>query len=350
MKKEITTLLIIILICISFGGPVTGQSNNAPDSVVLLDQERTEVGTVSVGGERYTIYRYENTFPYATGIEIFQGNERVTSQQTAEEVLQAHGWKDAVRGLDTSDINDLRSIGGSAQEIESTVSGPLSTVNTVLGEIENLEQTTVPGSGFLGEEQSAWDAATSVSPTLQGFDSTLRTLQSELEEWEQNANRVNENVPQLVGRIEGIRGGEDPDYSSVRDDFSETMEALDSLESQTSSLENRVSTVGSASSTIASEVSDVPVVGEETSSTFDSLASDLNSMERGLDQLSSSLNDQESNLQRVSDNAESTQQSLLSSWETRQSSSNKVLITLMGALLVILVLVGLVVRSYRKSK
>lgn len=319
-SDNIVPILVAGLIVIStIPIPVAGQ--DVPESRVLLDTDREQIDSVSLDGETYQVYRYENLLPYASGIEVYSNGERITSESDANRVLRVIAWERATEQLGPEEIDTLRSIHQSAQEIQQLVSGPISALNTILGFIDWMKETSV--AGF-----NVWEEAKNVVPALEGFDTAARDLRAELEEWRNAAQAVNENLPPVINALERIKRGEEVDYSKLSQQFADSMSAMERLQSKSDELERRLSDMSQRSDEIATATASIPVVGGDISDAFTRLSNEISSAASRVDQYSSELSEQESNLRDVKQTAESERNTMMRQWQSRQNAQLKVYGTL----------------------
>lgn len=327
---------------------VVGQTDTSPPEGVPLDEEITHLKTVSVDGTTYEIYQYENALPYASGLEVYANGGHVTELEratpalrviAAERALEGAGvenaddlvteqletgddptaafqrvsWRRAAEELDGSDIETLRSIRSTAARIEEDLAPVESALDRFVNFIDRMKEQEVAGT-------SIWDAATQASPTLQGFDVTVRGLQDELKDWTEAARTVDESVPEVTRSLERMEAGEDIDYARLSRNFEATMAGLTQLRKESDELESRFAGAASTSATIASEVEGAPVVGEDISDGFSGLSDVL---DRGADRVggfSDAIAEQEAALSSVKDTAEEAQSELQSQYESELSS------------------------------
>lgn len=342
----IGVVLVLMLSVIPL--PVVGQTGTSPPEGVPLDEEITHLKTVSVDGTTYEIYQYENTLPYASGLEVYANGEQVTELEratpalrviAAERALEGAGvenaddlvteklengddpvaafqrvsWRRAAEELDGSDIETLRSIRSAAARIEEDLAPVESALDRFVNFIDRMKEQEVAGT-------SVWDAATQASPTLQGFDATVRGLQDELKDWTEAARTVDENVPEVTRSLERMEAGENIDYARLSRNFEATMAGLTQLREESDELESRFAGAASTSATIASEVEGAPVIGEDISDGFSGLSDVL---DRGADRVGSfsdAIAEQEAALSSVKDTAEGAQSELESQYESELSS------------------------------
>lgn len=346
---EFGALALVLVVMLSvIPLPVLGQTDGAPPEGAPLDEDATHLRTVAVNGTTYEVYAYENTLPYASGVEVYADGERVTDLEQAAPALrviaaeralrnagvedtgelisdtvansgstaaafQRVSWRRAAEELDASDIDTLRSIRSAAAQIEQDLAPVESALERVVNLIDRMKEQEVAGT-------SLWDAATQASPALQGFDATVRGLRDELTDWTEAARTIDASVPEVIDSLERTEAGEDVDYARLSRNFEAAMTGLTQLREESDELESRLSSVASTSSTIASEVQGAPVIGGDISDGFARLSETLNRGANRVGSFSDAIAEQEAALSSVKNTAEKTQSQLQSAYESELSS------------------------------
>lgn len=117
--RTVLGVLLVTAIVITGAVPLPIAAQGADENRVLLDSGREKIADVSVNGQAYTIYEYENVLPYASGIEVYTNGQRVDVKAEARHVAQVIAWRRAAKGLDSTDIETLKQIDENAQRIIS---------------------------------------------------------------------------------------------------------------------------------------------------------------------------------------------------------------------------------------
>lgn len=148
-------------------------------------------------------------------------------------------WAEATREvLDQSDVEALR---GTLSEVEST----LTRLDSLIG---RMKSTTVPLTGV-----SVWEAATSLSPSLQGFDAALDRTLDEVRTWLSLLADVTGSLGDVRETIEAVRGGQIEQAVRLAEQTERGLSAVGDLESRSSSLRETLS----ESARVTGQVADV---------------------------------------------------------------------------------------------
>jgi hypothetical protein len=320
--------LLVVAIVITGTVPLPIAAQGADENSVLLDSSREKIADVSVDGQAYTIYEYENVLPYASGIEVYTNGQRVTDEAEARHVARAIAWQRAAGGLDSTDIETLRQIDESAQQINQIVTPLLDVLNQALAVIDELKQRQIAG-------QSAWDLVTDASPALAEFETAARELRSELQEWKTAADAVNENVPRAIDDAERIKRGENVDYSKVSQHFTASVKGTDQLQSQSAEVRDGLASTAETASRASSEVRSVPIIGGDLSQFYAQAGTQLNDASGNVGEFSDALGRQKSQLADIKATADSEEKQMMSTWNARQTAEIRVYGTLGGAVVLV---------------
>jgi DNA repair exonuclease SbcCD ATPase subunit len=319
---------------------------------------------MEIDGQSYTVYRVDNTIPYASGIEIYQNGREVTerreiapvisrlaakrtlndvdtsvspstvtSRSAAEQQFTVVGWEVAANELNSGDIQQLRQISATAEQIDRIVSPPLSAINSVLNLFQQMRNT-----GAFGV--TVWDLATSAYPQLPQYEEALSAVRTELSEWNSAAEQVSQNVNPAIKSLEKARQGQKIDYGKVSTQMRSAAEALERLQSKSNEVESSLSTASEESGDVAEALSDSRVPSGFVRP-ISQLSDRLRSAASEVDSFSETLGESESRLASVRSTAQSKQQQLMqqwqsdratlrSQWKARQSAQPRVYGTLGG--------------------
>ena len=69
-RRTLTTLLVIGMV---LAGSVPIPVAAGTPQPVLLNEESEKLGTVTLEGTTYTVYRYDNLLQYASGVSVYAG-------------------------------------------------------------------------------------------------------------------------------------------------------------------------------------------------------------------------------------------------------------------------------------
>jgi hypothetical protein len=341
VERTVAILLALVILVGITPIPVAAQTDG-PNSV-LLDSNSEVVATMDVEGSSYTVYQVNNTLPYAGGIEIYADGQRVTdpgeiepvisrvaaqrtlggvdtsvdpstisSEAAAQEQFRRVAWQVAARDLSSSEIQQLREISATAERIDELVSRPLTAIDTVLTVFQTMKDT-----GLLGV--SVWDVATSAHPSLTQLDTVLSALQTELQDWNDGAEQVSNNVRPAVQSLERAQQGEDVDYEEVSTQLQTAATGLEELNAESEEVESRLSTAGGMAGEAADVLSSSDVPGRFVQPIAD-LSGQLETSADEINAFRETLDESRSQLQSVDSTAESEQQAFVEEWKSERSS------------------------------
>ena len=328
---------------------------NADNFNVFLDTNIEVIDTVIYAGNAYHVVEYDNILPFACGIEIFSADGTpVTDSDTAKSVLTSVAWKEAANQLTPSDIDTLSDILEISQEIHSAVSPVTSATSFVIDKVDWLKNEACISITFIGKK-CAWDAVKVSYPGISMLESELRSLNSELNEWEDASERVSDTLPDVISGFEDLKAGKEMS-PGLQADIQESMSAFGTLKTNTddmsSKLSDVISTLSDAERSIRSAAG-TPVVGDFVSDFADfvgDLNDDVKSLKRDAQSFSSSLSLQSSKLSSVMSAADKKTNELHASWSSRQNVSILVYGTIGGIIAIILAIIGVLLLLYRRRR
>ena len=366
MGKSKNLLLVTALLVILLGNmlvvPVGAQTSDPASN--LLDGESEQVGQIDMQGSTYTVYEVDNLIPYASGVEVYADGQRVTDKAKVKPVLSQLGAKRTLSSIDTTvkateisstseaqtrftiaawqvsaneitedDIQKLRQISKTSDQIDEIVSPTLSAINTVLNVFQQMRNT-----GILGV--TVWDVATEAYPQMETFENSLEQTRTELSEWNQAAEKVTSNIKPTITALEKARQGQNIDYSKVANQLQAAESALDQLQSKSDEVESSLSSTSDTAATVASTLQGTQVPNNfispisELSQRLDSAATEVNkfsqTIEESRSELSSTRQKAQNKQQQFMDQWKSDRSQLISEWEARKSVQMRVYGTLGG--------------------
>lgn len=312
-------------------GTATVVEATPDDHTVPLDRGFENVGSVTVDGETYEVYRYGNVLPYASGHEFFADGERVGDAEEARRVARAYGWKVAmVEEMDDTDVENLRDVGRTANRAGAVISTPLSAVETALVAVDEAKRREVA-------TLSVWDIAVSAVPQLDGIESALRTVRDELRRWDERVGDVGEDVTRIAEEAESVRADGEAEYDELPSLFEDASEGLEDAEEISGAVSNDLSEAADLTGRIADELEDVRRVGDDLASPFRRLSDSLEETTERVGAFTESAGEARDAVEATHERSSAEETRLTTGWNRRQSAALRVYGT---GLAVVLVLVG----------
>jgi hypothetical protein len=230
-------------------------------------------------------------------VQALQGTDlapgTVESRVDGERTFAAVGWYRGASDLDSAEIQRIDALLARASETRGTLSEAESTLTRLDSLIQRMKSTTVPLTGV-----SVWEATTSLSPSLQGFDAALSRSLDEVRTWLSLLADVTGSLGDVRETIEAVRGGRIGQAVRLAEQTERGLSAVGNLESRSSSLRETLS----GYARITGQVADVSgqlgrMAGEvgqafgEASRQLERAASDLQQFNEGLRSVRSVLSD-----------------------------------------------------------
>ncbi len=248
---RLTTLLITSLLVVSIiPAPAGAQSSTQS---LLLNEDSTQLETVTLQDEQYEIFHYENTLSYASGIAIYHDGDTVTSPERANTILTALAQQQAVQHLDADTLEILRKIREEATIIASASEAAYRSLNETTAYNARLKTVDVDGT-------TAWNASTTAAPRLASLNATATELKPPLRATERYARDVVANTSDLILLLEQRQNETAVDPQRLYDQYQTTLKALEKLSGQSYEIDN-LAALGNSSTRIAANVSTVPERG-----------------------------------------------------------------------------------------
>jgi len=221
-------------------GAQSADTGPAPDRRVLFDVDRDRLGTVSLDGQQYHIYAFENRIEAASGIELWTDTSEVTDSETVDQVLEAYVWTQTVDALLSREDRIDETFGAVLDDvrgIEEQTGEVLPVLDSVLDQVGELEAITID-AGF--ETYSAWDILTTVYPTVGAVASGARSLRDRLESWNEAARSVQSALPPLMDFLDTTEQSAAIDHEQARGLIRAARSALSDLSTSTRRLQSDV--------------------------------------------------------------------------------------------------------------
>lgn len=312
MERKLFTGLVIMMLLVG-AVPTTVLAQGAPQPV-LLDQETTKIGTVSVDNQSYSVYRHENVFPYVSGIEIYTDGSRVTSEATAEEVLTALAQRRAVEELGSDDLSALRTTSQNVSRTAPAVSETATALNETTGYVVDLKTTSEGGT-------TVYNASVDAAPQLPEFNETARELRPELRSFENDSNAYTSNASALITLLEQRENGTDVDPQRLYDRYAATLEAKEGISNHLGfdGINDQLPVVANLSEAIARNVSTAPE-GNETAQQFQVVHNESTVAANR----TAALDLSEFEFDQAQERAESLEEDWMEQWESRRNPAREV--------------------------
>jgi chromosome segregation ATPase len=156
-----------------------------------------------------------------------------------------------------------------AERFERAVEPTSKALEAALSLIDRSKETSVPLKG------SVWELATSRVVGLEKFESSVRDLKRELDEWHEESESLERSLGELESAVEESEGEGEADYDRVVEEFTEAMRSMEALEEKTRRLETNLREASEKSANIAERAGGVPVLGGEIKKRFEVLSARL---------------------------------------------------------------------------
>lgn len=328
-RKLVTSLVVIMLLVGATPMAALAQGASSPQPV-LLDQDTTHIADVTVDGQQYSVYRHENVFSWASGIDIYTNSERVTSESTAESVITALAQRRAVQDLGAEDISQLRTTSQNASAAATNVSSTATAIDETLVYIERMKTVSENGT-------TVYNASVEEAPQISEFNETARELHPELRSFDNDSTAYRSNATALINLLEQRENGTNVDPQQLYTQYAVTLDAKSDLSDHLgySSVNEPLSVIAGTSEAIAMNVSSVPERGNETAQHFrrvhnESAVAANQTAALGIDDFE---------FDDVQDRAESLEEDWMEEWNSRQSPASTVYQSI-AAIVVIIAVVG----------
>jgi len=157
-----------------------------------------------------------------------------------------------------------------AERFERAVKPTSKALEAVLSLVDRSKETSVPLKG------SVWELATSRVVGLEKFESSARDLKRELDEWQEESERLERSLRELESALEEADEGEgEADYDRIVDEFTEAMRSMEALDEKSRRLETNLREASDRSANIAGRAGGVPVLGSDIEEKFEVLSARL---------------------------------------------------------------------------
>lgn len=338
-SQRIATVLVVGMVLLSVV-PVTAVAQAAP-SPLLLNQDRTSVGTVSLDGERYQVYRFESSLAYASGISVYHDGAQIRSESRVRRVLSAMAQRRAVAALGQTELDTLRTVRAQARILANETGSAASFLNETVAANDDLRDVTVDG-------ETAWNASVAAAPSFRDFHDRADDLQPALLTTEENARSVVATTTDLIRVLEARQNGTDVSTKRVWDRYDAAMDAIDRLSGQSYKIDG-LTQLADLSRQVATDVETVPETGPDTADRFRRVGNETETAANRTTAAFETLDRAvglDSTLSAVKDTARATQERWMASWRDRRYAPRDVYGTIVGVPVAIIAALGYV--QYRR--
>lgn len=329
--RSIPVLIVVVSLVIAALAPAVA-AQSIPRTV-FLDEDTRRIGTIAVDGQTYQVYHHDNLVPWASGVEIYTEGHRVTSESTAQMVLEALAQRRAVSDLGKRDADLLQASAANVTETATNVSESTAAINGTLAYLMDTKDLSAEGSTVFNESLEA-------APTIDEFNQTAREVGPKLRSFDNDSEAYTSNATRLATLIERRENGDSVDPQRLYDRYSTTLEEMQRLSEHTdfSGVTEPLRTVAAQSESISENVSTVPKRGDELVQRFER-THNTSSVARNGTQV---LELPGFALEEPQDTAQSLQSTWVDEWEERRNAAMTVYKTIIGGAVAILIVGGYV--------
>ena len=316
MWIKVTIALVLALLFMPITACAQSASDIANEHKIPLDTDVEVIDTVSYAGATYHVVKYDNTLPYARGIEIISADSSLISDsEIAKAVLTQIAWKDAAAQLNASDIDTLKEILATAKKINNTVPSVRSAINITRDNISELRRT-----------KYTRDLIVNAYPEILTLWSDLGSLNSDLNEWRNSSTEMIAVLPEVINGLEDLRAGKEMDLR-LANNTQETTSSFEMLKTKTDNisknLSDTINRLSDAESSMESAATGTRRFRESISTLADCIG-DLNNKTKSLREdaqlFSSSLSEGSLKLPEVISEANEKANELYGLWNSRRGA------------------------------
>lgn len=251
---------------------------------------------------RYTHDQSGRETLQAAGVNVAD----VQSKSDAREAFTVVGWHRSVGAVEDGQLESL----GALLQQASEVRGRLSDVESILARFEGLVREMKDTDILPG--RSVWDAATTLSPSLEGFDVAVTEGLDRVRTWLQLLTDVTERVRGARQAIEAVRNGQAGQYSVLSERVGQAVSAIEKLESRSSDLRQQLSEFADVTGLAADIADQLGPLADEVGTVFGEASGRLADAASRLRQFIECLREARSVLADARSRARQTRSQLLS--------------------------------------
>ncbi|MBB6644985.1 hypothetical protein [Halobellus ruber] len=307
--RTLVTGLVVVTLLVGATPTVALAQGVSEPQPVLLNQDTTHIADITVDGQQYSVYRQENVFPWASGIDIYTDSGRVTSESTAEAVLTELAQRRTARDLGTEDVGLLRTTSRNISAAASNVSSAATSIDETLVYLDRMRTVSENGT-------TVYNASVEAAPKIAEYNETAREALPELRSFGNDSAAYRSNATALADLLEQRENGTDVDPQRLYAQYTATLEAKEDASDHLGygGINGRLSEIARTSETIATNVSSVPERGNETARRFSRVHNESTVAANRTAALA--LSDYE--LDEIRDRAESLEAEWMEDWNSRQ--------------------------------
>lgn len=335
MKKYILSIFLFLLVfslvfhlILIISNPNTQENN-------IFDEETVVKGEVTINDQDYILKKTENSLGYG-GVDIYNRSDqtRVIEEEKAEKIIKKYSWSETIEE-DHINVTQIENIIEDIENLQSYTEVPVKLTDSANDFISELEDIEVPGTGVIGEPQSAWEFSTTVSTTLNVFDTTINLVESSLGD-------LNDESEQTIEDLETVKSSiNSKDVRNLEKNLNETKKSLSEIDETVVLLKNIFGSMSNSSEEIASDFSETPFIGDKIQSFFLQFSSEAGEVEDNFKDFSQDINNMENSIDEVKEKQTSREEKITISWEKRQNYLQN--FTILTSLLIFLLSLSFIV-------
>lgn len=230
----------------------------------------------------------------------------VETRGDAERVFSAVGWYTAASNLDGGQSRQIETFLERSGEIERTlrdIEDTLGRLDALVGEMKNTE---IPVTGT-----SVWEAATTLSPSLQGFDVAVSESLGEVRTWLGLLGDVTDSVERVQNAVRSVRNGQVSQASGLDRAIQGAVENSKELESRSTEMQRTLSNYAQVTGQVATTAGQLGPLAEKVGRVYGDASEQLDRAASELRAFNEQLRGAQSTLSTLRSNAEETASNLL---------------------------------------
>lgn len=307
-RSLLVLVLVVTVVVATIPGIVLAQDISGRR---LLNEKATTIATIEVDGQSYKVNRYENTLPYASGIAIYNGDERVKSEAQAKRILTALARRRAAAEIGRDEARLLKPLVSNVNDSRRAASDADAAIDRSLSFVHELKNTTVDG-------KSAWARTVEAAPAAAGYVDQADEVQGDLRMYHSQAAEFTHNATALIALIESDTEPVPP--RKLYSQYLTTLRTANDLAGKLGgfySLSSDLRVVANTSERIATNASSVPEVGGEIEPRFTNVTRASRTAADRLDRLPENLNREQ--LDDAEDRVDARTEAWMADWRTRNN-------------------------------
>jgi len=210
--------------------------------------------------------------------------DTVTSEAEVKTSLAVLGWTRSGKDVSTETLAQMDGFATTAADLREAISPTLTRLNDVIDLIDEMKETSVFGT-------SVWDALVSAKPPLAGFDAIARELQTLLEEISNRLGEIETATGDTSTQVEEIQSQGTTEYDSLPQTVQSLVDVTGSLITDIQDVIDQITEVEESTSEATDAANDLPALGNEVSSTFGSLNTEVTTVRREFEGIQTEIED-----------------------------------------------------------